>query len=328
MEVTEDILIKYINGDLPESEQQLVESRLDDDEQLFQQYLQLKDIWDYSGFKSNVYDYNVSKEWERLSVRLPLKQSRRIGFKRVAGVIGMAASLILAFFIGNMFDGAKQTKLNQGSAHIFTAPEGQLTSVTLADGSEITLNEGSQLIVPLEFGKANRRVNLDGEGYFKVSKNKDLTFSVVSGKQEVKVLGTIFNIRAYTNESRMITSLEEGVVRWELEGQHITLKPGMQVVYDAENKSIEQKEVDVNSIRQWALGRYQYEDASFDEIISVIEKWYGVKVRWNAKEFEGKHFNGVIKRSSSLEETLSLIGMMTPIDYKVKGNTVTIQLMR
>ncbi|WP_430814211.1 FecR family protein [Carboxylicivirga sp. RSCT41] len=328
MELTEDTLIKYIKEELPEEERLLVELQLKDNEEAFRKYMQLKDTWDYAALKTNVNDYNVSEEWTQLASTISFKRSRLIRFRQVAGVIGIAASLMLAFFIGNLFNSINQTELDLTSAHIFTAPEGQITTITLADGSEITLNEGSQLSVPIEFGKTNRKVNLNGEGYFKVSKNKDLVFSVISGKQEVKVLGTIFNIRAYANESRMITSLEEGVVRWELEDKHITLKPGMQVVYDSENSSIEQNQVDVNSVRQWALGRYMYQDAPFEEIISVIEKWYGVQVRWNAKEFEGKHFNGVIKRSSSLEETLSLISLMTPIDYTVKGEIVTIKRMR
>lgn len=328
MEVSEDILIKHIKGELTDEEKLFVDEQINANESLYLQYLQLKDVWDYAALKTNAYDYNASKEWEQLSVKIPFVKNRQIRFRRVVGVVGIAASLILAFFIGNVFDSVNKTELDFASAHVFTAPAGQLTTIKLADGSEITLNESSQLKVPLEFGKTNRKVNLDGEGYFKVSKNKDLTFSVISGKQEVKVLGTIFNIRAYKNESRMITSLEEGVVRWELEGQHITLKPGMQVVYDSKKESIEQREIDVNSIKQWALGRYQYEDAPFEEIISVIERWYGVEVKWNAKEFEGKHFNGVIKRSSPLEETLSLMELMTPIDYTVKGKIVTIKRMR
>ncbi|MBR8534688.1 FecR domain-containing protein [Carboxylicivirga sediminis] len=324
MEMSEDVLIQYIKRELPADEMDKVTHQLKLDKELFHQYIQLKDIWDYTGLTSDVHQYDVKREWKRL----PVRSAGRTGFMRLVGIAGIAAAVVIAFFVGQLIEKGSDNNALLSGAHVFTAPEGQITNVTLADGSTVVLNEGSSLSVPLNFGTDNRSVELSGEGYFDVSKNKELVFSVKSGKQEVKVLGTVFNIRAYTAEDKMITTLEEGIVRWEMEEHHITLKPGMQVVYDTRLGNIEQNTVDIHSVKQWALGRYLYEDAGLKEIVAVIEKWYGVTVNWQPADFAGQHFNGVIKRSASLEETLELMKVMLPIEYTINGQQVTIKRMR
>ncbi|TRX71277.1 FecR family protein [Carboxylicivirga sp. M1479] len=328
MKITDDILIQYIKKELNDEERLLISALLQEDEVLFNQYLQLKDIWDYTGMTSNIHDYKVSKEWQKLSSGRILTLTKGVVLRRIATIAGAAAAVFIAFLIGNMYHSISNVGMDSSTAHVFTAPPGQVTNLILADGSTVTLNEGSSLTVPLHFGQENRSVELQGEGYFNVSKNKELEFSVKSGMQEVKVLGTIFNIRAYEREGRMTTTLEEGLVRLEMNGQHITLKPGMQVVCDLETNSVEQREVDVNSIKQWSLGRYLFEDAAFGEIISKLEKWHGVKVRWNPADFSGEHFNGVLKRSSTLSETFELIKVMIPMEYTIEGQIVTIERMR
>ncbi|MBK3516196.1 FecR family protein [Carboxylicivirga marina] len=328
MEVNQDILIQFIKGELSASEYQAVNKQIKSDKALFRQYIQLKDIWDYTASKSNALKYNEGKEWDTLAAKIPFASTRTLKFKRIVGAIAVAASIVIAFLIGHVYESMQSGNAMVAGSHVFKAPFGQVSNITLADGSKVMLNEGSTLTVPLDFGINNRNVALNGEGYFDVSTNKDLEFSVTSGKQKVKVLGTIFNIRAYEHENKMITTLEEGIVRWEMEARHITLKPGMQVIYDNQLGDVEEKTVDITEVKQWALGRYMYEDASLDEIIAVIERWHNVKVKWNPADFKGVHFNGVLKRSATIDETFELIKVMVPMKYTVKGQIVTIERMR
>lgn len=328
MEVNEDILMLYLKDELSVAERAEVSRQLEQNNALFHQYIQLKDVWDYSGLKTNIHQYDTNAEWEKLSQKIPVYSGRKYMLTRIAGIAGVAAALVVAFFIGQLVNITPGNELAATGVHVFTAPEGQITKLTLADGSTVVLNEGSRLSVPLNFGDEERSVELSGEGYFEVTKNKEQVFSVKSGKQEVKVLGTVFNIRAYPGEDKMITTLEEGIVRWEMESQHITLKPGMQVVYDVNLGQVEQNNVDVNGVKQWAEGRYRYEDATFEEVIAVIERWYGVRVEWQPTDFTGQHYNGVIKRSASLPETLDLLKVMIPIDYTINGQKVIIKRMR
>lgn len=326
MEVNESILIEYIKGDLSPEEQQYVQKELNENEDLFQEYIKLKDIWDYAGLKIDALQYNKSEEWSHVE-KATADKTKHFSIGLYIRVASVAASIILAFWLGNFWNKSLEDRQLVAS-HIFTAPEGQISELTLADGSVVILNAGSSLTIPSDFGSNNRNVDLIGEAHFDVAKNPELTFSVKSGEQYVKVLGTVFNIRAYPDEQKMITTLEEGLVRWEMEGQHIMLKPGMQVVYDVERNDVQQQAVDVDKVKQWSLGRYRYENASFEEIIAVIEKWHGVKVKWNPGDFKGQHFNGVLKRSATLNETFQLIEVMIPMDYSIRGQVVTIERMK
>ncbi|MBS2210688.1 FecR family protein [Carboxylicivirga mesophila] len=324
MEMSEDILIQYIKGELPADEMDHVSYQLRQNEELFHQYIQLKDIWDYTGLTTDVHKYDVKREWKRL----PIRSAGRTSFMKLAGVAGVAAAMVIAFFVGQLVETDSDSNSLVSGAHVFTAPEGQISELTLSDGSNVVLNAGSSLTIPSNFGKQNRDVQLSGEAHFNVTKNPDLIFKVKSGQQYVSVLGTIFNIRAYPGETKIITTLEEGIVRWESNGRHITLKPDMQVVYDLENQDVEQISVDAGRIGQWSVGRYVFENAPFIDIIDVIEKWYDVEIDWQQTDFEGEHYNGVIKKSASLNETLELIAAMTPVRYEVKGQQISIRRMR
>jgi len=326
MEVSESILIEYIKGDLSPDDRLIVEKELERNGDLFKAYIKLKDIWDYAGFKTDALQYNKTVEWNRIENATAAK-SKYLSIGLYIRVASIAASIVFAFWLGQFWNKSIEDSRDV-SAHVFTAPEGQISELILADGSEIVLNAGSSLTVPSDFGAKNRNVNLVGEGHFDVAKNPELTFSVVSGQQNVTVLGTVFNIRAYPDENKMITTLEEGVVKWESNGRHITLMPDMQVVFDVSNKSIVKRKVDAKRINQWSIGRYVFEDAPLGDVIDIIEKWYDVEVDWQSKSFEGQHFNGVIKKSASLQETMELIEIMTPIKYSIKGQKVSIKRMK
>lgn len=320
----EEILIQYIKGELPADEMDNVSHQLKQNEELFHQYIQLKDIWDYTGLTTDVHRYNVKKEWKRLGIR----SAKRNSLVRVVGIAGMAAAMMLAFFIGQLVETGSDNNSLLSGVHVFTAPAGQISELTLSDGTNVILNAGSSLTIPSDFGKQNRDVQLSGEAHFNVAKKPDLTFKVKSGQQYVSVLGTIFNIRAYPEETQIITTLEEGIVRWESNGRHITLNPDMQVVYDVGSQNVEQRNVNAGRIGQWSVGRYVFENAPFADIMDVIEKWYDVEIDWQQIEFEGEHYNGVIKKSASLNETLELIAAMTPVRYEVNGQQISIRRMR
>lgn len=322
--MNEEILILYLKGELSASEEAEVAHQLKLDKELFHQFMQLKDIWDYTGLTTDVHQYDVKKEWKRLSI----SSGKKNRLMRVVGIAGIAAAMVIAFFVGQVVDTVSDNNSMVTGVHVFTAPKGQISQLTLSDGSHVILNAGSSLTIPADFGQQNRDVKLSGEAHFNVAKNPELTFKVQSGQQSVSVLGTIFNIRAYPEETTMITTLEEGIVRWESNGRHITLKPDMQVVYDVGSQNVEHRNVDAGRIGQWSLGRYVFENAPFADIVGVIEKWYNVKIDWQQTDFEGEHYNGVIKKSASLNETLELIAVMTPVSYDINDQQISIRRMR
>jgi len=327
MSFEESDIIRYLKGELKGQEKTDFLKALHHDSQLREEYFKLKDVWDFSGMKLRAIPYNSNNEWIALRDKLSRKAPQQY-IKRWIKMAGVAAAIIVAFTIGQQGIFESITSSDALGQHIFVTPEGQMSQLQLADGTNVTLNAGSKLLVPLDFGEQNRTLELQGEGFFDVTKDPQKAFVVHSGDQRVKVLGTRFNIRAYPSEKLFETTLEEGSVEWSSPQRSLILKPGMQVIYNKVTEKIVQQTVDVSGIKLWAQGRYEYHNASFAKLVSVIEKWYGVDVIYHESDFTSKHFNGVIKKSASLDQTMKIIGMMTPIKYTLKNDTIEIELIK
>jgi len=327
MNFEEADIIRYLNGELKGKEKTAFLSALRNDTILREAYFRLKDVWDFSGMKLQALPCDTAKEWKVLHSTIQSK-----GLQKAMGPwmrwMGVAAAAVIAFFMGHQQIFKHTSPAAQMAHHTFVAPEGQMSQVQLADGTQVTLNAGSKLLVPLDFGEHERALELQGEGFFDVTKDPYNAFVVHSGDQQVKVLGTRFNIRAYPGETVFETTLEEGSVEWSSPQHSLILQPGMQVIYDLSTEKVVQQAVDVSGVKSWSLGRYEYHNAPFAKVTSVIEKWYGVKVNYRETDFEGKHFNGVIKKSASLDQTLHIIGLMTPIKYTIKKDTIEIELIK
>jgi len=327
MNFEESDIIRYLKGDLKGQEKTDFLKSIKSDTALREEYYRLKDVWDFSGMKLQSIPYDQSHEWKKLRRKLQFNgRNLRIGsWLRVSSV---AAAIIVAFFIGQqqfvVLDNGTETMVH----HTFVAPQGQISQVLLADGTNVTLNAGSKLLVPLDFGVQERTLELEGEGFFDVTKDPNKAFVVHSGSQQVKVLGTRFNIRAYPGETLFETTLEEGSIEWSCNQHQLILKPGMQVIYDQSTEKMVRQVADVSSVKAWSLGRYEYQNAPFNKLASVIEKWYNVKVIYRESDFGDKHFNGVIKKSASIDQTLQIIGLMTPIKYTIINDTIKIELIK
>ncbi len=327
MSFEEADIIRYLKGELKGQEESNFLNALREDVELREAYFRLKDVWDFSGMKLQALPYDTAKEWKALHSTIQSKGLQK-AMRPWMRWMGVAAAAMIAFFIGQQQIFQHISPTNQMAHHTFVAPEGQMSQVQLADGTQVTLNAGSKLLVPLDFGEQQRALELQGEGFFDVTKDPNKAFVVQSGDQQVKVLGTRFNIRAYPGETLFETTLEEGSVEWSSPQHSLILKPGMQVIYDLSTEKVVQQAVDVSGVKSWSLGRYEYHNAPFDKVTSVIEKWYSVKVNYREADFEGKHFNGVIKKSASLDQTLHIIGLMTPIKYTINNDTIEIDLIK
>ncbi|MBI9064732.1 MAG: FecR domain-containing protein [Marinilabiliaceae bacterium] len=327
MNFDESDIIRYLKGDVKGQEETDFLKSIKNDTALREEYYRLKDVWDFSGMKLQSIPYDQNQEWKKLRSKLYFNSRHlRIGpWLRVASV---AAAIIVAFFIGQqpffLFDKGTKTMVH----HTFVAPEGQISQVLLADGTNVTLNAGSKLLVPLDFGEQERSLELEGEGFFDVTKDPRKAFVVHSGSQQVKVLGTRFNIRAYPDETLFETTLEEGSIEWSCNQHQLILKPGMQVIYDQSTEKMVRQVADVSGVKVWSLGRYEYQNAPFSRLVSVIEKWHDVTVIYNESDFTGKHFNGTIKKSASLDRTLQIIGLMIPIKYSIINDTIKIETIK
>jgi len=200
-------------------------------------------------------------------------------------------------------------------------PVGGKFQLNLADGSKVWLNSASSLRFPVFFSGDTREVELKGEAYFEVSKNADKKFSVRSGNQTVEVLGTHFNINAYSDEPAITTTLIEGAVRViELNTKKSQiLKPGEQSKVD---RDIRIQIKDTQAEVAWKDGYFYFENASIETVMRQLGRWYGITARYEAVLPEN-HFEGAIATNLTLLEVLEIL-QKSNIHFRLEGKEVVV----
>lgn len=206
--------------------------------------------------------------------------------------------------------------VNETAGHnIVSTPLGGEYRLVLPDGSKVWLNAGSSLKFPTAFTGNERRVELKGEAYFEVSKNKKMPFRVMAGVTEVEVLGTHFNVSAYKDEQsrEVTTTLLEGSVRVIKGAESRVIRPGQKAIV---NKTINVKRVNASEAIEWKNGNFNFSNESIQSIMQKISRWYDVEVEYQGNvTTEG--FVGTIQRSTDIKEVLERLELTGLVHFKI-----------
>ncbi|MBV8253900.1 MAG: FecR domain-containing protein [Chitinophaga sp.] len=195
-------------------------------------------------------------------------------------------------------------------------PAGSQFLMVLQDGTKVWLNTGSKLRFPNTFHSLERSVELIGEAYFEVAPHTEKPFVVHSGDKSVKVLGTSFNINAYTDEPRTNVTLMDGAVKVYQQNDSLLLKPGQQAKM-ATDKGIEfVSHADTDHVMAWKNGYFSLNGESTPVIIRQIARWHNLEVVY-AGNVPDLKFAGNIKKSYELADVLAILtesGIHTKVD--------------
>jgi len=210
-----------------------------------------------------------------------------------------------------------------------TTPRGGQFRVILPDGSKVWLNASSSLRYPTSFDGGERLVALSGEGYFEVAKarvdGKPTPFRInVNDRETVEVLGTHFNIMAYSEEKAIRTTLLEGSVRVTRPGTRNSslLKPGQQCVYDRDMGFVVRNDADAGESISWKNGIISFKDADIETIMRQIARWYDVRVEYQG-EVPQRLFTGGISRKSNLSGVLKVLEL-NDIHFEIKNKVIVV----
>ena len=210
-----------------------------------------------------------------------------------------------------------------------SVPVGEREEVTLPDGSTVHLNSGSVLLYPEKFAPSNRTVYLSGEGYFIVHKDKKRPFIVNTRYQSVEVLGTVFNLNAYPESRRVVTTLEEGALDICLpnrSGERIRMKPDQSFIYDPVINVYSLTQVNAKSASKWCSGELVFKNVPFNEIVDALARRYGVSVVYQNITHNGNNLTISLNKDESLEGALSLIKETIPgMAFEIKDLTLYIR---
>ncbi len=210
-----------------------------------------------------------------------------------------------------------------GTYNTLSTPRGGQYQVILPDGSKVWLNAASSLHFPTVFSGSRRSVELIGEAYFEVAKNKALPFTVKVGDMQVSVLGTHFNINAYPDEDNIKTSLLEGSVKITKGNSSGTLRPGQQARMSNKEGMLKITNPNMNEVMAWKNGLFQFEGADIITIMRQIGRWYNVEIAYAGK-IPMRQFEGKISRDVPLPYVLRILELNN-VKFTVVGNQIIVQ---
>jgi len=202
-----------------------------------------------------------------------------------------------------------------------STPRGRQFQLVLADGSMVWLNAASSIRFPTAFTGKDRKVEVTGEVYFEVAKNPSKPFKVMAKGTEIEVLGTHFNIDAYDEVTK--TTLLEGSVKINTQNKTSFLKPGQQAQIVAGGEIKTSNSVDVEQVMAWKNGRFVFEDADLQTIMSQVSRWYDVDVVYQDK-MPKRSFTADISRNTNLSVFLKVLHV-SGIHFKIEGKKLLVQ---
>jgi len=235
-------------------------------------------------------------------------------------ILAMTLGFLFNYLLGanNLIDGTSETVYQE-----VRASYGTRTKLLLADGSTVWLNSGSTLRFPINFDNAEERVvELNGEGYFDVTKNESKPFIVNTSGLDVKVYGTSFNVSAYDEYDSMEVALVEGKVSL-VQGERgdrkelMVLKPNDVVECNISEKRLSRSsDSKMNKYTAWRDGKIIFYGDPIEKVVSRLEKWYNVDIEIKDKALQDYRFTATFN-DETLEQVLKLLSLSSPMEYKI-----------
>lgn len=207
--------------------------------------------------------------------------------------------------------------------HTLAVPVGADYRLVLSDGTVVFLNSSSRLTYPVAFAGYERRVFLEGEGYFEVHRDAEHPFRVEAAGTLVEAVGTVFNINAYPEKNGVEATLVTGKVNVVSGERRVVLSPGQQAC--CTERQIRVREVDCREYVSWKNGLFVFNQMTLENIMTQMQRWFGLSVFFGSDSARRYTFTGMIDKHLPAEETFRVIEKTVDVHFSLKGKTVVIQ---
>ena len=312
------IINKFITGKrLASDEIVLLDKLLNNPDNKKEIYSWLEKNWKHSQ------DVSVSLQFEQLQEKIRIS-SFKMRMNRLFIVLSKAAAvLFIPLFAATLYFYVSQSS-STGFLTLSTQ-KGEQTSVILPDGSKVWLNVDTKLSYPTDYGENSRKLELEGEAYFEVEKNKELPFIVSAGNVVTTALGTRFIVSAYHESSEIRSSLVEGSVDVEYDQNSEILKPGQQLLYHRNSSKAMIKTFDEKLELAWMHDELVFRLMPFDDVVKKLEKWFDIKIEYNVDRFKTETLTVSFEEYESLETILKVVAKANDFEYVIEDNVVRIK---
>ena len=298
----QELLYKYFKGTTSEEEERLILDWVDaspENRKAFQKERMLYDIALFTDEKQ------MNRKDRKARIIPMLRWSARI-----------AAVVIVAISFGFLFKNYQYEKA--ACQQTITVPAGQRAQITLADGTKVWLNSKSTLTYASNFGRKERNVELDGEAYFEVAKNKKIPFFVNTEINRVKVVGTHFNVCAYKGSNEFETTLIEGIVDiYPVGSDQVITRLTKDEFFGSYNGKYKKTTLPSYDYLRWKEGLYCFDDAPLNSLLNKLEKYYNVNISVRNLNILNYRCTGKFKEQDGIEHILKVIQKDHKFTYSI-----------
>lgn len=323
-ELTDILILAYLNGETTPEQQSCLLTWLEESEENKRYFRSLKDVYDLGRLEADMQMSETDRQWSRfvasISPRRPahLLYGRRQLLRYVAiFILGLVSMAVIGLFTDRGMPRPFMAKVETGVS--------ERTKVTLPDGSTVWVNACSSITYDQSFGGKERTVNMKGEAYFNVKKDRNRPFLVHTDKLTFRVTGTSFSVYSFEEEEVVSIALIEGSVTVEHAKGNEMLHPGEMLVYNKKDESLTRKRVISDTYTSWRYGEMYFEDISFEELTRRLERSFNVTFKFADQAVKQETFSGSFRKYESLETILKVIETSMPVKYKIEKDTVYIK---
>jgi ferric-dicitrate binding protein FerR (iron transport regulator) len=356
----DDLIVGFLKNELRTNQMHELMSWIQQSKENKLYFDECRELWIASKALHTDTKYNSEKAFDKfldvIEEKTPVFIFSRSQWLRIGKV---AAMLVIAFLLGGIvstYFSKPGLVFGEDRFSEIVVPRGSRATFTLLDGTQVTLNAGSKLRYNSDYGVSDRVVELEGEGYFKVAKDKTRPFVVSTSHMNVKALGTEFNVKAYPGDKTIETTLVEGSVKIEkfdgIKGvNEVILKPNQKLTFFKEeaSKSVEipmnekseeiereaapekieavqklvKENVKVEPVISWKENRWIIEKQNLGALAVELERKFDIQILFKTERLKNFTFTGTLL-DEPLEQVLKVVSITAPINYEINGKKVTV----
>ena len=317
-EIGKDLLEKYFTGQCSPDEERRVESWLNSGK---------TDVPPPEEFIQNIDNASLKEEiWRevmRVSPKRRLRRSSTFDLLKISAcfVFFVAASFFLYQNRETLFYPEQEPDYQT----IYTGMA-QKMNIDLLDGSHIVLNSGSQLRFPKKFKEGERIVELQGEAFLEVAEDASRPFTVITQGARIRVLGTKFDVKAYSDDVTSSIVVEEGKVRvTHNNGEHVILAKGQMCFWNRKDQTLIKQQTNAEQHTAWTRGDLVFKDKSLAEITPVLERWYGVEISFENDLLKQHRFTGFFGEDPSFKDVIQSMSLTMQFNYRLEDNKLILK---
>ena len=297
-----------------------------------QYFIRQREIWFSAVSREAASVYDKDKAFEnfrnRVESQKEIQSTSRRGFS-LSALWRYAAVVAIIIAVGCISYWQGEVNVKDTFADISVeAPLGSKTKLYLPDGTLVWLNAGSRMTYSQGFGVDNRKVELEGEGYFEVKRNEKIPFFVKTKDLQLQVLGTKFNFRDYPEDHEVVVSLLEGKVGLNnllREEKEAVLSPDERAVLNKANGLLTVESVTASNASQWTDGYLFFDEELLPDIAKELERSYNVKIHIANDSLKTFRFYGnFVRREQNIQEVLEALASTEKMQYKMEERNITI----